>query len=451
MLSHQSTIAAIATPPGKGGVAIVRVSGPLCSSVAKQLLGKTLQPRFAHYLKFKDSQQQTIDRGIAIFFNSPNSFTGEDVLELQGHGGPIIMDMLLEAVLDCGVVLAKPGEFSERAFHNDKLDLAQAEAISDLIESGSRQAVKSALRSLSGEFSNKIHLLVEMLVYLRIYVEAAIDFPEEEIDFLKDDKISKQTEAISKFLEQLLKNAEQGVLLREGMKVVIAGKPNAGKSSLLNVLSGKDSAIVTDIEGTTRDILVEQINIDGLPLHIVDTAGLREAKDDVEKIGIARASKEITSADRVLLLIDVSKNQTVNLEQELKQYISAEVELPPITVVFNKSDLITKKQIQTEKDSVTISTKNGDGIEELKKHLKSIVGFDASEAGTFMARRRHIDALKKAEQHINQGFYQLSHYSAGELLAEELKLAQDCLNEITGEFSSDDLLGKIFTSFCIGK
>jgi len=361
------------------------------------------------------------------------------------------MDMLLEAVLDCGVVLAKPGEFSERAFHNDKLDLAQAEAISDLIDCGSRQAAKSALRSLSGEFSKQITTLLEKLIYLRIYVEAAIDFPEEEIDFLKDEKISNQTTSISKFLKQLLKNTEQGVLLREGMKVVIAGKPNAGKSSLLNVLSGKDSAIVTNIEGTTRDILVEQINIDGLPLHIVDTAGLREAKDVVEKIGIQRASKEIENADRILLVIDADKAQEINIQQELKQYINVDVELPPVTLVFNKSDLINSKIIKPTKNSIYISTKTREGITELKDHLKSIVGFDAAESGTFMASRRHLDALKKAEQHINEGFYQLSSFSAGELLAEELKLAQDCLNEITGEFSSDDLLGKIFTSFCIGK
>ena len=449
----QTTIAAVATPPGKGGVAIIRVSGPLCQRVANTLLGMELKPRLARYLPFKDHQNQPIDQGIALFFKAPHSFTGEDVLELQGHGGPIIMDMLLEAVLGCGAYLARPGEFSERAFHNDKLDLAQAEAIADLIESGSRQAAKSALRSLNGAFSEQVHLLLEKLIHLRIYVEAAIDFPEEEIDFLKDDKVIDQTKDITLFTNRLLKNAEQGSLLREGMKVVIAGKPNAGKSSLLNALAGKETAIVTDIEGTTRDVLTEQINIDGLPLHIVDTAGLREAKDQVEKIGIERATKEIESADRVLLVVDASRGNEINVTQELARYIGANVELPPITLIKNKIDLISNKP-RIEKgliDKVFISASTGDGIELLKQHLKSSVGFDAAESGTFMARRRHIDSLNKAKQHISKGFGLLEQYSAGELLAEELKLAQNHLNEITGEFTSDDLLGKIFTSFCIGK
>jgi len=453
--SISTTIAAIATPPGKGGVAIIRISGTLCQQIAQQILGRKIKPRYAHYLTFYNSDQQMIDQGIAIYFNSPNSFTGEDVLELQGHGGPIIMDMLLEEVLNSGAVLAKPGEFSERAFHNDKLDLAQAEAIADLIDSGSRQAAKSALRSLSGDFSKKIHELVEKVIYLRIFVEAAIDFPEEEIDFLNDKKVSTQIKDISEFMHLLLKNAEQGSLLREGVKIVIAGKPNAGKSSLLNALAGKETAIVTDIEGTTRDVLTEQINIDGLPLHIVDTAGLREAKDQVEKIGIQRAVKEIENADRVLLVIDSSKQWEVNVEEEIRRYIDPNIDLPPITLINNKIDLIDKKSHKlsriTEIPNILISTKNGEGIEQLKKHLKSIVGFNASESGVFMARRRHVDALKKADVHIKEGFNQLTKYSAGELLAEELKLAQDCLNEITGEFSSDDLLGEIFTSFCIGK
>ncbi len=449
----QTTIAAVATPPGKGGVAIIRISGPLCQFIAETILCKKIKPRYAHYLSFFDNSTQIIDQGIAIYFNSPNSFTGEDVLELQGHGGPIIMDMLLEAVLNCGAVLAKPGEFSERAFHNDKLDLAQAEAIADLIDSGSREAAKSALRSLSGDFSIKVHELLEKLIYLRIYVEAAIDFPEEEIDFLNDSKVTKQTDEITNFLNKLLKMAEQGCLLKEGMKVVIAGKPNAGKSSLLNALAGKESAIVTDVEGTTRDVLTEQINIDGLPLHIVDTAGLRDAKDQVEKIGVERAAKEIESADRILLMVDVSDHQKLDIEKEIRRFIDPKLELPPITLIKNKVDLINQKPRIEEADISTIflSASKGDGIELLKQHLKSVVGFKASESGTFMARRRHINALKNAETHINEGFYQLKAFSAGELLAEELKLAQDYLNEITGEFTSDDLLGKIFTSFCIGK
>jgi len=462
--SNLSTIAAIATPPGKGGVAIIRISGSLCQQITKEILGQIIKPRYAHYLPFYNSDKQMIDQGIAIYFNSPNSFTGEDVLELQGHGGPIIMDMLLEAILSSGAVLAKPGEFSERAFHNDKLDLAQAEAIADLIDSGSRQAAKSALRSLNGDFSNKVNQLVEMVIYLRIYVEAAIDFPEEEIDFLNDSKVTKQTQDISEFMQKLLKDAEQGSLLREGMKIVIAGKPNAGKSSLLNALAGKESAIVTDIEGTTRDVLTEQINIDGLPLHIVDTAGLREAKDQVEKIGIQRAAQEIENADRVLLVMDTSKylsdnkDQIICAEDEIRRFIDPNITLPPITLISNKVDLLDQETQNplniTEKTGISnifISAKRGEGIDQLKQHLKSIVGFDAAESGVFMARRRHVDALKRADRHIKEGFHQLTNYSAGELLAEELKLAQDCLNEITGEFTSDDLLGKIFTSFCIGK
>lgn len=453
MIQTQTTIAAVATPPGKGGVAIIRVSGPLCLSIAKKIIGKTLKPRYAHYLPFYDSENQIIDQGIALYFNNPNSFTGEDVLELQGHGGPIIMDMLLEAVLNCGAVPAKPGEFSERAFHNDKLDLAQAEAIADLIDSGSREAAKSALRSLTGDFSIKVNELVEKVIHLRIYVEAAIDFPEEEIDFLKDDKVTQQTDEISNFLDKLLKASEQGCLLREGMKIVIAGKPNAGKSSLLNALAGKETAIVTAIEGTTRDILTEQINIDGLPLHVVDTAGLRDAKDQVEKIGIERAAKEIESADRLLLMVDASDHQKIDIEKEVRRFIDPKIELPPITLIENKVDLIDQNPHieETNISTIFLSASKGDGIDLLKQHLKSVVGFEASESGTFMARRRHINALKQTEKHIKEGFFQLETYSAGELLAEELKLAQDCLNEITGEFTSDDLLGKIFTSFCIGK
>jgi tRNA modification GTPase len=449
----QSTIAAVATPPGKGGVAVIRVSGPLCARVANSILKKEIKPRQAHYLPFFDHQQQVIDQGIAIFFKGPNSFTGEDVLELQGHGGPIIMDMLLEAVLNCGVYMAKPGEFSERAFHNDKLDLAQAEAIADLIESGSRQAAKSALRSLNGEFSLQVNQLLEKIIHLRIYVEAAIDFPEEEIDFLKDDKIVEQIAGIRTAMSNLLKNAEQGSLLREGMKVVIAGKPNAGKSSLLNALAGKQSAIVTDIEGTTRDVLTEQISIDGLPLHIVDTAGLRDAKDQVEKIGIQRATKEIESADRILLVVDASDNNPISISDELAKYISPDVELPVITVVKNKIDLTgqSAEKVTDGIETIYLSANTGEGVELLKQHLKQSVGFDASESGTFMARRRHINALNKTQYHVENGFDLLEQQSAGELLAEELKLAQNFLNEITGEFTSDDLLGKIFTSFCIGK
>ncbi|WP_444996265.1 tRNA uridine-5-carboxymethylaminomethyl(34) synthesis GTPase MnmE [Aliikangiella sp. IMCC44359] len=452
--SSQTTIAALATPPGKGGVSIVRVSGPLCNEIAEKILGHSIQPRVASYLPFYDLNKQQLDQGIALFFKSPNSFTGEDVIEFQGHGGPVVMDLLIEAILACGAQMAKPGEFSERAFFNDKLDLAQAEAISDLINSGSRQAAKSALRSLTGEFSQKINQLVEAVIHLRMYVEAAIDFPDEEIDFLADDKVTNQLQSIMQNLQKLLAKAQQGSLLREGMKVVIAGKPNAGKSSLLNALSGKDSAIVTEIAGTTRDVLSEQINIDGLPLHIIDTAGLRDAKDIVEQIGIERASKEIEQADRVLLVVDSSDNITHQIKEEIKQYISPSIELPPVTLIRNKCDLTGEAEsINSDEQQVTItlSAKLGVGMENLRSHLKQVVGYQASESGVFMARRRHIDALERASSHLDIGYQQLSQMAAGEILAEELKLTQNCLNEITGEFTADDLLGKIFSSFCIGK
>ena len=452
--SKQSTIVALATPPGKGGVSIVRVSGSLCREISQKILNKNISARFAHYLPFFDLNKQQLDQGIAIFFEGPNSFTGEDVLEFQGHGGPIIMDLLMETILECGAQIAKPGEFSERAFHNDKMDLAQAEAISDLIESGSKQAAISALRSLTGEFSKTINDLVEKTIYLRMYVEAAIDFPEEEIDFLADDKVTNQLKTITVELDDLLKNAQQGSLLREGMKVVIAGQPNAGKSSLLNALSGKESAIVTDIAGTTRDVLSEQINIDGLPLHIIDTAGLRQATDKVEQIGIERAAKEIEQADRVLLIVDANEHDVAHAENEIRKYINPNLNLPPVTLIRNKSDLIGESSGIVENDAetiITLSASEQTGIDLLKKHLKDVVGFKASESGTFMARRRHIDALNRAQEHLEIGFVQLTEMSAGEILAEELKLTQDCLNEITGEFTSDDLLGKIFSSFCIGK
>lgn len=452
--AQQPTIVALATPPGKGGVSIIRVSGSLCGKIAEKILGKQVLPRIAHYLPFFNSTQQQLDQGIAIFFKAPHSFTGEDVLEFQGHGGPVIMDLLIESILSCGAQIAKAGEFSERAFHNDKLDLAQAEAIADLIDSGSKQAALSALRSLTGEFSNKINNLVEKTIYLRMYVEAAIDFPEEEIDFLADKKVINNLKEIIEDLENLLFNAQQGSLLREGIKVVIAGKPNAGKSSLLNALSGKDSAIVTDVAGTTRDVLSEQINIDGLPLHIIDTAGLRQSKDKVEQIGVERAAKEIEQADRVLLVVDSADGEHDKIEEEVRQFISPNIKLPPITLIKNKCDLINEKpslDIKNDRATVTLSAINQLGIDILKKHLKKVVGFKASESGVFMARRRHLDALKRAQDHLDVGYTQLVDQAAGEILAEELKLTQNCLNEITGEFTSDDLLGEIFSSFCIGK
>jgi len=457
---HQDTIAAQATPPGRGGVGIIRISGPKVKQVAKAILGKIPEVRKAEYLPFKDNNQKTLDQGIALYFKAPHSFTGEDVLELQGHGGPIILDMLLKEITALpNIRLANPGEFSEQAFLNDKLDLTQAEAIADLINSSSEQAARCALHSLQGDFSKLIHQLVDQVIHLRMYVEAAIDFPEEEIDFLADKKILTDLKAIITKISDVRKQAQQGSIIREGMRVVIAGRPNSGKSSLLNALSGKESAIVTDIAGTTRDILSEQIHIDGMPLHIIDTAGLRESTDKVEQIGIERAWQEIKQADRVLLMVDANnyKNKypfdVKNLWPDFFDKLPKNIGL---TIIKNKAD-ITQDTIGIEENTtsnytvITLSAKTGAGIEILKDHLKTIMGYQGSTEGGFMARRRHLIALEKAHQHLEAGLTQLESFMAGEILAEELRLTQQELNQITGEFTSDDLLGKIFSSFCIGK
>ncbi len=451
---NTETIAAQATAPGKGGVGIIRVSGPLAKSVAEKIVGTCPEPRKAEYLSFKSSDGTTLDQGIVLFFKGPNSFTGEDVIEFQGHGGPIVIDLILKEITAMpNLRLARAGEFSERAFLNDKIDLTQAEAIADLIESNSVQAAKSALQSLKGEFSNKIHTLVEKMIQLRIYVEAAIDFPDEEIDFLSDGKVANDLEGIISYLSSVQQQAQQGAIIREGMKVVIAGRPNAGKSSLLNALSGKDSAIVTDIAGTTRDVLKEHIHIDGMPLHIIDTAGLRESPDTVEQIGIERAWNEIKEADKVLLMVDASND--MDSTNEWPEFMEKLPTNMPLTVIRNKIDLIGEKNasmtLSNDIPVLSISAQQGIGIDELKQHLKAAMGFEGSTEGTFMARRRHLDALNKAAEHLAQGKEQLHSYIAGEILAEELRIAQQHLNEITGEFSSDDLLGRIFSSFCIGK
>ncbi|MDU0112224.1 tRNA uridine-5-carboxymethylaminomethyl(34) synthesis GTPase MnmE [Psychrosphaera aquimarina] len=450
------TIAAQATAPGKGGVGIIRVSGPKAVLVANKILGKCPKTRYADYLSFNSLDGELLDQGIALFFKGPNSFTGEDVLELQGHGGPVIVDMLLQQITQIeGIRLARAGEFSERAFLNDKIDLAQAEAIADLIESTSVQAAKSAMQSLQGEFSNKIHQLVEQMIRLRIYVEAAIDFPDEEIDFLSDGKVENDLLAIIDYLVTVQNQAKQGAIMREGMKVVIAGKPNAGKSSLLNALSGKDSAIVTEIAGTTRDVLKEHIHIDGMPLHIFDTAGLRESPDKVEQIGIKRAWQEINSADKVLLLVDASENDSLDPKLIWPEFMAKLPKDMSVTIIRNKIDLVEldkqKIYIDGEVPVLSISAQHDIGIQELKTHLKKAMGFQGTTEGTFMARRRHLDALEAAYNHLLTGKDQLQSYTAGEILAEELRIAQQHLNEITGEFSSDDLLGRIFSSFCIGK
>jgi tRNA modification GTPase len=451
------TIAAIATPIGRGGVGIVRVSGPLVGAIIDSVIGRKLTPRTAHYGPFLahhlEHDAEPLDIGIALFFPGPHSFTGEDVLELQGHGGPVILDCLLREVIRCGARLARPGEFSERAFLNDKIDLAQAEAIADLIDSSSEQAARSALRSLQGEFSARIHALVEQLTQLRMYVEAAIDFPEEEIDFLGDGKIARALANLLEQLDDVLRNAKQGSLLREGMTIVIAGAPNAGKSSLLNALAGRESAIVTPIAGTTRDVLREHIQIDGLPLHIIDTAGLRDSNDVVEQEGIRRAWREIERADHVLFVIDSQISQ--DIDATALWPLDAPIALPqiPITIVRNKCDLsgLAVGTTNGEPAVITLSAKTGSGIELLREHLKSSIGFSGTGEGSFLARRRHLDALARARDHLSNGEQQLLHRQAGELLAEDLRQCQRALGEITGDVTADDLLGRIFSSFCIGK
>ena len=451
----KETIVAQATAPGRGGIGILRVSGPLATEVAQAVLGKCPKPRMADYLPFKDADGSVLDQGIALYFKSPNSFTGEDVLELQGHGGQVVLDLLLKRILQIdGIRLARPGEFSEQAFLNDKLDLAQAEAIADLIDATSEQAARSALKSLQGEFSKKVNELVDSVIYLRTYVEASIDFPDEEIDFLADGKIEANLRGIINQLEDVRSEAKQGSILREGMKVVIAGRPNAGKSSLLNALAGREAAIVTDIAGTTRDVLREHIHIDGMPLHIIDTAGLRDATDEVERIGISRAWTEIEQADRIILMLDSSDPESADLSKVRSEFLAKLPTTLPVTIVRNKIDLNGEQASESEQDGyqiISLSAQTHDGIQLLREHLKQAMGFQTGIEGGFLARRRHLDALEKASEHLQIGLIQLTEFHAGELLAEELRLVQTYLSEITGEFTSDDLLGNIFSSFCIGK
>lgn len=455
-MNSKDTIIAQATPPGRGGVGIIRVSGPLAAQIGTLVTGTKLKPRYAHYLPFKDDNNIILDQGIAIFFPNPNSFTGEDVLELQGHGGPVIIDMLIQRILKIkGVRSAKPGEFSEQAFLNNKLDLTQAEAIADLIDASSQQAARSAVNSLQGVFSNKINKIVNDVINLRIYVEAAIDFPEEEIDFLNDGIITNSLLKIISDVENIKKEAFQGSIMREGMKVVIAGRPNAGKSSLLNALSGRNSAIVTHVAGTTRDVLKEHINIDGMPLHIIDTAGLRDTNDEVEKIGIEKAWQEINQADRILFMVDGTTTTATDPKTIWPDFIDKLPQNIGITMIRNKIDITNEKlglnSLQNSMPIIHLSAKSGNGIDILKDHLKECMGFTSNLEGGFMARRRHLDAIDKCYEHLLIGQDQLNNFMAGEILAEELRISQEYLNEITGEFGSDDLLSKIFSSFCIGK
>ncbi|QLC73075.1 tRNA uridine-5-carboxymethylaminomethyl(34) synthesis GTPase MnmE [Pseudomonas sp. LPB0260] len=455
MQTARETIAAVATAQGRGGVGIVRVSGPLAEQIALTICQRQLQPRYAHYGAFYAGPEQLIDEGLALYFPGPNSFTGEDVLELQGHGGPVVLDLLLRRCLELGARLARPGEFSERAFLNDKLDLAQAEAIADLIEASSEQAARNALRSLQGEFSRRIHALTERLIQLRIYVEAAIDFPEEEIDFLADGHVLALLQGVREDLSTVLREAGQGALLRDGMTVVIAGRPNAGKSSLLNALAGREAAIVTEIAGTTRDVLREHIHIDGMPLHVVDTAGLRDTEDQVERIGVERALKAIAEADRILLMVDATAPEAADPFALWPEFLERRPDPARVTLIRNKADLSGEPVALDVCDdghvTLSLSAKSGTGLELLRDHLKACMGYEQTAESGFSARRRHLEALRQAAASLDHGHAQLTLAGAGELLAEDLRQAQHALGEITGAFSSDELLGRIFSSFCIGK
>jgi len=414
--------------------------------VARAILGDVPTARRAGHKIFLGEYGEQLDSGLAIFFPGPNSFTGEDILELHGHGGPVVLDMLLARALQLGARLAQPGEFSQRAFLNDKLDLVQAEAIADLIDSGSQQAVRAAVRSLQGEFSARAHDITQQLIEARMYVEAAIDFPEEEIDFLADTELRQRLDRLAARVSDTLANAQQGALLRDGMTVVIAGKPNAGKSSLLNALAGYEAAIVTPIPGTTRDVLRERIAIDGMPLHIIDTAGLRDTQDVVESEGVRRAHREMQKADRILYIIDCTQ---ATPSDELTRELTSLPSSVAVSLIYNKIDLAPAPVPNV--NGLAISAQTGAGLAELRQHLKDCMGLQDSSATTFSARRRHLDALRRAQSHIATAIQLLNDRKAGELMAEELRLAQHDISEITGEFASDDLLGRIFASFCIGK
>jgi tRNA modification GTPase len=443
MTHPADTIVAAATPPGIGGVGIVRISGEAVEAIAQAMLGGLPKPRFASYQTFRNANGEELDSGIVLYFPAPGSFTGEPVLELHGHGGPVVMAMLVDAAVELGARLAAPGEFTQRAFLNDKLDLAQAEAIADLIASGTEQAARAALHSLSGVFSAAVDALAEQLVRLRMHVEAAIDFPEEEIDFLSDERLQARVRDCAEAFEQLRGQARVGRVLRDGYRVVIVGKPNAGKSSLLNRLSGEEAAIVTEVAGTTRDILRETINIDGLAVELVDTAGLREDPDRIEEEGIRRARKALASADAVLWIQDANEP----LQKEIGEDAPAGA---GVIVVRNKIDM-TDDAPGLVDDILYVSAKTGAGIDALQERLRRAAGYRDLGEGAFTARKRHVDALRRAAGHFETGRKALEESKAGELLAEELRLAQEALGEITGAVSSDDLLGRIFSEFCIGK
>jgi tRNA modification GTPase len=451
------TIVAPATPPGRGGIGVVRISGPDARRIAASIIGEVPTPRRATFARFLDAQGNAIDAGIAILYAEPASFTGEDVLELQGHGGPAIMDLLVRRTLELGARLARPGEFSERAFLNDKIDLAQAEAVADLIGAGSAQAARAAMRSLEGEFSGEVRGLIEQLTGLRVYVEAAIDFPDEDVEFLGGTEVAGRMADIDARFERIRRAAVQGRLLRDGLNVVIAGRPNAGKSSLLNALAGVDAAIVTPVPGTTRDVLRERIHIDGLPVHVIDTAGLRETEDLAEGEGVRRARGEIARADLVLYVIDSAEPPAA------KALADSLAELPPgvpVIEVWNKVDLQEPPGAQPSPDgarhvpgtaALQLSAATGAGLDALRDRIKQRAGYEQAGEGAWSARARHLDALRRAGDHATRAKQQLERRTAFELVAEELRLAQRALGEITGEVTSDELLGRIFSDFCIGK
>jgi tRNA modification GTPase len=451
-VTSPDTIVAIASAPGRGAVGVIRVSGPQVPQIAPAILGALPAPRLARFSSFLDAQGESMDAGLALYFPAPASYTGEHVLEIQGHGGALIVDMVLQRLLELGCRMARPGEFSERAFLNGKIDIAQAEAIADLIEAGTTAAARAAVRSMQGEFSARILELKSRITGLRAYVEAAIDFPDEEIDFLSDVALRERLAAVFAAFESITTAARQGALLREGLNVVIAGRPNAGKSSLLNSLAGDEVAIVTDVPGTTRDLLRQQVHLDGLPLNLVDTAGLRAAADVVEAEGVRRAHNEIARADRVLYVLDMAAGGSAAdaWAAELK-HLPANI---PVTLVFNKIDVSgTPPRLDEAADPprVFLSARTGAGLDLLRAHLKSSAGYLKSESGALAARRRHLDALRRARQHVQSAADILESTRAFELFAEDLRLAQHALGEITGEFTSDDLLGEIFGSFCVGK
>ena len=445
--NSQDTIAAIATASGAGGIGIVRVSGPLCHVIATQILGHCPAPRYAAYLDFKQDNGELIDRGIAIYYNAPHSYTGEEVLELQGHGGTALMQILLSRCIALGARQAVPGEFTRRAYLNDKLDLAQAEAVADVINAATIEAAKSAVRSLSGEFSQTINSLLSELINLRLYVEACLDFPEEEIDFITQGRVAEKIAKNQAVLATIFSKAKQGALLRDGVNVVLIGQPNVGKSSLMNALSGEEVAIVTPIAGTTRDAIKSEIQINGVPLHIIDTAGLRETDDEVEKIGIARTYQATETAHIALLLVDA----THGIGEQEKLIIDRLPQEMTKIWVHNKIDLSQEQPQVLDKNNamhIFLSAKTGLGLDLLKSHLLSLVGYQQNAEGVFMARARHLEALNQVALHLQQASTQIN---LAELAAEELRLAQESLSSITGEFTPDDLLGEIFSKFCIGK